>query len=272
MPIEKINGVGLYYQSAGRGTVPIVLVHGSWGSHQQWDAVVSGLAPSYPVVSYDRRGHSESVGDTGTVHDNVSDLAALIDKLSLAPAFVAGNSFGSIITLRLAATRPDIVRGIILHEPPLFALLGDDPEVAPMLDGVVAQMGSVIERIVSGDHAGATDQFMTELALAPGEWEQLPESFRQTAVRNAPAFLGEATNNPDALQFDLDLIMSFSKPVLLTVGEQSPPNFAPVLDKLAKAIPHAERLTFAQAGHLPHVTHPAAYVEATKSFIDAHAN
>jgi len=269
MPSERVNDARLYYQLVGSGTTPIVLVHGSWGSHQQWDAVASGLASSYRVLSYDRRGHSDSTG-SGTVHDDVLDLAALIEILKIAPAFVAGNSFGSAITLRLAASRPDLVRGIILHEPPLFPLLAGDPEFGATLGEVLGHMGRVIEKITSGDHAGAAAQFMTELALAPGEWEQLPESYKAMAAANAPTFLDE-TKDPDALQFELDLIRSFSKPVLLTLGEQSPSNYAPVLDKLAAAIPHAERLTFANAGHLPHVTHPAAYVEATRAFMEAHA-
>lgn len=268
MPIEHINDVQLHYELTGSGAVPVVLVHGSWGSHQQWDEVASGLATSHRVLSYDRRGHSDSTG-SGTVHDDVNDLAALIETLGLAPAFVAGNSFGSAITLRLAATRPDLVRGILLHEPPLFPLLAGDPEVSSVLAEVLGHMGGVIEKIASGDHAGAADQFMTELALAPGEWEQLPEAFRQTAIGNAPTFLDEA-NDPDTLQFDLDWIRSFHKPVLLTIGELSPSNYALVLDKLAEAIPHAERLTFAQAGHLPHATHPAAYVEAARAFLQAH--
>ena len=111
---------------------------------------------------------------------------------------------------------------------------------------------------------------MTGLALAPGEWEQLPEAFRQTAIGNAPTFLDEA-NDPDALQFDLAWLRDFHKPVVLSIGERSPSNYAPVLDKLAEAIPQAERLTFAKAGHLPHVTHPAAYVEAARTFMQAHA-
>jgi pimeloyl-ACP methyl ester carboxylesterase len=221
------------------------------------------------VLSYDRRGHSESTG-VGSVHDDVNDLAALIESLRIAPAFVAGNSFGSAITLRLAASRPDLVLGIVLHEPPLFPLLADDPKVAGTLQEVVGHMGRVVERIMSGDHAGAAAQFMTELALAPGEWEQLPNSYRQTATDNALTFLEEA-NDPDILQFDPELLKDFRKPILLTLGERSPSNYGLVLDKLAGALPDAERLTFANAGHLPHVTHPTAYVDAIKKFIQAPA-
>jgi pimeloyl-ACP methyl ester carboxylesterase len=35
-------------------------------------------------------------------------------------------------------------------------------------------------------------------------------------------------------------------------------------------LPHVEIWTFKGAGHLPHVTHPSAYVETTTTFIHRH--
>ena len=84
------------------------------------------------MLTYDRRGHSQSerLSGQGSVREDVADLAALIEDLRLAPAWVAGNSFGASITLRLAGERPDLLRGLIAHEPPLLSLLADDPIVA----------------------------------------------------------------------------------------------------------------------------------------------
>lgn len=270
MPIATVNGVDLRYETFGTGTIPILMIHGSWGSHQQWDTVAAALAPYYRVVTYDRRGHSDSSGE-GVVIDDVNDAAALIESLDIAPAFVAGNSFGSAIALRLAAFHPNLVRGIILHEPPLFPLLLDDAENTGALEGVLAHLGRVVEKLAAGDHVGGAELFMTELALAPGEWDQLPETLQQTVVENARTFLDE-TNDPDALQFDLGWIKNFAKPALLTIGERSPSNYAPVLDKLASVLPDADRLTFQEAGHIPHATHPDAYVDAIRAFVDLHVN
>jgi len=59
---------------------------------------------------------------------------------------------------------------------------------------------------------------------------------QQTLIENAPTFLDEA-NDPEQLALGLESIRGFSQPVLLTVGEQSPPMFAPVVAKLTKALP-----------------------------------
>ena len=170
MAVANVNGVRLFYEVSGAGEVPLVLVHGSWGSHHNWDLVVPELAESFRVLTYDRRGHSESERppEQGSVREDVADLAALIEHLELGPAWVAGNSFGASITLRLAGERPDLLRGIIAHEPPLFSLLANDPSVAPMLDEVGKRIGAVVERIASGDDAGAAEQFVETVALGPG--------------------------------------------------------------------------------------------------------
>jgi pimeloyl-ACP methyl ester carboxylesterase len=85
---------------------------------------------------------------------------------------------------------------------------------------------------------------------------------RQTFVRNAPTFLDEL-RDPDAFALDLDALARYGKPALLTHGDQSPPMFAPILDRIAAVLPQAERHLYAGAGHVPHMTHPADYARVT---------
>lgn len=268
MATANVNGVRLFYEVSGTGEVPLVLVHGSWGSHHNWDLAVPGLAESFRVLTYDRRGHSQSERppEQGSIREDVADLAALIEHLGLAPAWVAGSSFGAAITLRLAGERSDLLRGVIAHEPPLFSLLAGDPAMSPMLDEVGKRIGAVVERIASGEHAGAAEQFVETVAFGPGTWAQLPPDLQQTFIKNAPTFLDEA-RDPEQLAFDLAWIRACPRPSLLTKGDQSPPPFAPVVAKIADALPNGEILTFPGAGHIPHVTHPDAYIEAIRAFI-----
>ena len=59
MPVSVVNGIRIYSESQGEGA-PMVLVHGSWGDHRNWDLVVPGLARTFRTLTYDRRGHSQS--------------------------------------------------------------------------------------------------------------------------------------------------------------------------------------------------------------------
>lgn len=268
MATANINGVDLYYEVSGSGHVPLVLVHGSWESHHDWDLVVPKLSERFRILTYDRRGHSRSERPSGqgSVREDVADLAGLIEHLDLSPSWVVGNSFGASIALRLAGDRPELMRGIIAHEPPLLSLVADDPACAPMLEDVGKRLHAVLERIASGDHAGAAEQFVETVAIGPGSWEQIPPESRQIVIENAPTFLDES-NDPEQFAFDQAWIASFPRPILLTTGDESPPMFAQVMSRLAEA-PTAELHVFHGSGHIPHATDPEGYVQVTADFID----
>lgn len=263
-----VNDVRLHYELHGTGEVPLVLVHGSWASHYAWGFIVPLLSRSFRVLTYDRRGYgqSECAPGQGRARKDVADLAALIEHLTLGPAWLVGQSYGAALVFRLALERPNLLRGLIGHEPSLLSLLATDPVSAPILEDVLQKTGSVLERIASGDHAGAAEQFLDTVALGPGSWVQTPPQFQQVITSFAPAFLDEASD-PEQLSFDLAALQAFIRPVLLTQGDQSPPFFAPIVASLAAALPDAEVVTIHGSGHIPHATHPDTFADTIKSFI-----
>ncbi len=267
MATVSVNGLRIHFERSGEGDVPLVLVHGSWTSHHDWDAVAARLAESFSVVAYDRRGHSRSERppNQGSVLEDVSDLAALMRQLGLAPAWVVGNSFGASIALRLAAEHAPLLRGAIVHEPPLWGVIADDPALAPLVEEDEEVSAVVAERLASGDHEGGARLFI-EHELGPGSWSQLPPDFRATMVENAVTFLDEA-RDPVRYAFDPAWLGDLRQPVMLSTGSESPPTYGGVVSRLADALPHAEVARFEGAGHIPHATHPEQYVEATRDFI-----
>jgi pimeloyl-ACP methyl ester carboxylesterase len=264
---SKINGVQLYWERTGDSGEPLVFVHGSWVDHHSWDAVVPALSQSFRVLTYDRRGHSQSERPTtqGSTRDDMADLAALIEELGLAPAHIIGNSFGGLIVLRLAVERPDLFRSLIVNEPPLFGVLADEPDKQAMLQAVKAGIDGVVELLEAGDMEGGVRQFV-EIIFGPGMWEQIPSELKNTVIFNAPTFLDEM-HDPEALSIDLGRLRRFPHPALLTLGEQGPPFFKPIVEKIATALPQAERKTFLGVGHEPEYEAPERYVATIGEFI-----
>ncbi len=264
MPEAEVNGVRLYYELHGSGE-PLAMVHGSWADATSWSLVVPGLAESFRVLVYDRRGHSRSERpDTpGSVDEDGDDLAALLEALDLAPAHVVTNSFAGNIVLRLATRRSEVFRSLSCHEPPLWSLLEDDPESQEMLQQGAQSLESVGKRIAEGDHEGAARQFVEEVAFGPGAWEkELPRETRAIFVRNAPTFLDELQDE-DQLNIDEDALSHLGTRVRLTDGSESPPVFPRVIERLAELIPQVTRETIEGAAHVPQLTTPERYVELT---------
>lgn len=267
MATASLNGVDLFYEEAGKGQ-PLVLVHGSWADHTTWGTVMPELSKHFRVITYDRRGHSRSSAPPGQGHvaQDVNDLAALIQHLDAAPAHVAGNSFGGSITLRLAASHPELCRSISGHEPPLLRLLERDPRFGPGLAEVQTRIGNVIEVLKRREDAKAAELFVETVALGPGMWTRLPEPVREVFIRNAATWLDES-QDPEALLIDLGALRSYRGPAQLTGGDQSPPFFGAVLELLQEALPQADRLTYRGSGHVPQETDPGQYAKQLTGFL-----
>lgn len=268
MPMISVNGTQLYYEINGASDIPLVLVHGSWGDHHNWDTVVPALARSFRVLTFDRRGHSKSAREDvpGTLHDDVMDVVALVEALEFAPAHIVGNSFGASITLRLACERPDLFTSLTAHEPPLFALLEGDAMLQAPLAAMDQRVGAVAELLRSGDINAGARLFVETIAFGPGAWDSLPERMRQTFISNALTWFDEL-QDPHWNRLDLHRLRRFTKPALLTRGDQSPPFFPAVVAQVARALPQASQHLFAGAGHVPHLEQTGAYVEVLTGFI-----
>lgn len=266
MSTIHVKGTDLYYEIKGNGP-PLVLVHGSWVDHTNWLAAAALLAESFRVVTYDRRGHSRSgrPADLIARRQHEDDLAALLEVLECSPAHVAGNSFGGLVALGLAARRPELARSITVHEPPALSAV-EGGELARRAAEVTATLRAVIEEVETGHVERGTRRFIEEVALGPGSWELLPEPMRATCMRNAPAFVAEE-RDPGWSGLDTDALNAFTGRILLTTGDAAPLWLRLLVDRIAVLLPAAQTATIAGAGHAPHLTHPAEYAELVTAFL-----
>jgi pimeloyl-ACP methyl ester carboxylesterase len=257
--LARVNGVDFHVEQSGTGE-PLILVHGGWGSTARWSLIADDLGAAFHYVAYDRRGHGNSgTSDTPPTRiDQEDDLAGLIETLDIGPAHVVGSSFGGSIALGLAARRPDLVRSVSAHEPPLVDFARDDPHVVD----VVALIPELLELIHAGKREQAAQVFAERVAIGPGVWDVMPLEVKEAMVHNADAFAAEQLDT----RWGAADLSGIESPVLLTKGDQSPAWFAPVIAGVHATIPQATLTTIAGAGHIPHITHPQEYVELITRF------
>ena len=266
MPIAEVNGVQLRYQRSGAGE-PLVLVHGSWVDRRVWDRAVPLLSRSFEVVAYDRRGHSLSScpPGQGSIRDDVDDLAALIDFLALGPAHVSGASWGGSIALRLVVVRPELLRSVTIHEPPLFDLLDAEAPGLPDLTELRARLATVAARLEAGDLEGAARLYFDQVAETPGGWAGLDYGQQSTLLSNALTYLDQC-RDPDALGIEIEDLAGFSGPALLTHGDRRAPLFKRIVEMIVAVMPGARSELIPGAAHDPQVTHPGSYAHMIEDF------
>ena len=127
--IEKVSteGAEIYCEQRGNGPT-LLLIHGAMEDAGFYSSAAEILADDFTVVTYDRRCNSRSSGNRNadmSVAQQARDTATIIEMIGDGKAIVVGRSGGAVIGLELAATRPELIDSIIVHEPPVIELLGE---------------------------------------------------------------------------------------------------------------------------------------------------
>ena len=171
----EVPGANLYYEVRGRG--PLVVLVGAPMDARPFGPLADLLAGDYTVLTTDPRGINRSpVDDPGqdsTPEIRADDLSRLVACVDVGPAVVLGSSGGAVSALALAQAHPELVRGVIAHEPPLLELLPDAAELH-------AGNEVVIERWLAGDYAGSWRVFLENANI------QLPEGVFEAVFGGEP--------------------------------------------------------------------------------------
>lgn len=111
-------GISIHYYAGGEGE-PLLLLHGLAGSSGNWVEMMPELVRRHRVISVDLPGHAGSAKAPrgASIDDFAAMAAAVLAAETDAPAVVAGHSFGGLVALRLARSRPELVCGLLLISP-----------------------------------------------------------------------------------------------------------------------------------------------------------
>ena len=114
------DGMRLAIHSGGADGVPLVLQHGLCGNAGQIAEAMQGLG-SQSWQGLECRGHGASdLGAEISIAGFAADVAATIETMAQ-PVVLGGISLGAAIATRLAVTRPDLVRALVLVRPAWIA-------------------------------------------------------------------------------------------------------------------------------------------------------
>jgi len=118
------GSVKIRYQRAGRG-IPFVMAHGFSDNGDCWKAWAERhFVADYDVVLLDARNHGQS--DRTAIHnggiDRAEDTKALITQLNLHKPFLIGHSMGADMALHAATMYPELLRAVVLEDPPMWGV------------------------------------------------------------------------------------------------------------------------------------------------------
>lgn len=115
MPTLTVENAQVKYRAEGTGP-GLVLLHGVGPGSMMWDQTYGGFTDRNTVIMPDLSG-SDPAEDDGadlTVDTLAAQVAAVIENSGKAPVDLLGYSLGSSVAVAVAATRPELVRRLIL--------------------------------------------------------------------------------------------------------------------------------------------------------------
>ena len=279
-----VRGTTLFYTERGEGE-PVVFVHGSISDYRTWGHQLDPIGQRYRAIAYSRRYHwpNAPVAPDGTsdMDTAVEDLAALLRALDAAPAHLVGNSFGAYTSLVLARRHPELVRSLVLEEPPVIPLvIGQPPRPSRILASLVRRprvtldvlsfganvIGPATALYARGEDQAALLRFVYGV-LGREAYEALPEARREQMRANMSSHAAEFRAHGGFSTLTADDVRRVEVPTLLLTGERSPRFLVRLSGLLEHLLPHCSVMTIPSASHAMHEENPAATNEAILSFL-----
>ena len=218
----RVGRYPIRYKVAGEGE-PIVLVHGLSGSPRWWSRNVPAIAERYRVYLVDLPGFGtmRSLRRRFVLAEAAAWLSEWMEAVGLERAHLVGHSMGGYVSVRLAASRPDLVRRLVRVAP------SGIPTERSML-------GHLIPLLLAARYAAPA--FVPVLV--------------RDALRTGPTTLWRAARDLLAEDVRGDL-RNIAAPTLLVWGENDPLIPPAVGDLLREEIPDSRLLVLHGAGHVP---------------------
>ena len=251
------HGLALHYVEQGTGT-PLIFVHGSLSDGGYWADQIGPFAKHYRAIAYSRRYNYPNVNPVRRGYSAVvdaEDLAAFIHTLHLGKVVVIGHSYGALTALFLAAKHPELVRALVLAEPPAISLLmhlpSDEANTGKaMFEDIQRKMVAPMQQAFrKGDHDAGIAAFMDYVFNDPHAWDKMPESAREDTLRDAHEWDVMMTTGILFPNIEPPTIRRITAPVLLLSGAKSYQFLGLITEELARLLPNRETIVLPDAGH-----------------------
>jgi pimeloyl-ACP methyl ester carboxylesterase len=151
----------LFYRKEGTGS-PLVIVHGLYGSSDNWVNIGKRLAEKHTVYMVDQRNHGRSpFSDSHTFNDMRNDLEEFFEKHNIEKATLLGHSMGGKAAMWFAADYPEKVEKLVIADiaPKDYLLLKEDSQFYLHQNILLAMMEIDFSKIKSRNDV---DDFMAQ--------------------------------------------------------------------------------------------------------------
>ncbi|ERM83640.1 alpha/beta hydrolase [Rhodonellum psychrophilum GCM71 = DSM 17998] len=250
----------LNFKKTGEGE-PLIILHGLFGSADNWFSIARDLGKSYTLYLVDQRNHGDSPQSEDWDYEVMAeDIAELMKDEGLASAYLMGHSMGGKTAMFFALKYPEKVRKLIVAD---IAPRQYPVHHQTILEGLNAIK---LEDLKSRKEA---DDLLSKYISDSGIRQFLLKSLGRDQDGNfiwkinLPVITAKIENVGEAL----DLDGTFDNPTLFMGGANS--NYINEGDKadIDRFFPDHKIIHLKNAGHWLHAEQPEAVIQTVKAFL-----
>jgi pimeloyl-ACP methyl ester carboxylesterase len=221
---------GVRWQAIGEGPV-VLLLHGLGASSRCWRHVIGPMSDGRRVITLDKP-------QTARVSDLVDAVGSLAAELGEDSVDLVGHSFGGLIAAQAAATRPGLVRRLVLVAP---AGTNSNRRFAEWIGPLAA----------------------AALRTTPSHLPRLTYDVIRTGPRSLWA------TGRTAAQYDIEpFLQRISAPTLIVWGDRDPLLPIQSAQIFKNQIPNARIAIVPGAAHIPMIEQPSIFLDSLLGFLN----
>jgi esterase len=263
----------LFFRKLGSGK-PIVILHGLYGSSDNWYTIGRALADQYEVFIPDQRNHGNSPHHPDHNYNVMADdLNEFFNQHNLHRAVILGHSMGGKTALAFGLKYPEKVEKMIVVDISPF---GYDETSAPEVISHEQIMRSLMT-LQPGTLKGRQDAENRIQKHIPSE--PVRQFLLKNLKRNSEGVFYWAMNLPVLQQHLADIYTTIMPsdstrpadipvfPLMFIKGKNSGYLKKEEFDNIRHFFPHAVLAEIAGAGHWVHAEQPDEFLNTIRSFI-----
>jgi esterase len=257
---EFISLMQLHFESYGQGP-PLIILHGLFGSLENWHSLSRNLAADFRVLAVDQRNHGRSPhAPEMSYHLMADDLKEFFAAEHLGAVNFLGHSMGGKTAMVFALSYPDLVEKLVVVDMA--------PRAYP------PHHREILSALRSLDLRSFKSRAEIESQLAPSIPDLAVRQFLLKNVKRDQAANFHWQMNLDAIEANYDLLNEqissphpFDKPTLFIRGERSNYVRDEDMPSIRKLFPRAEFCKIAGAGHWVHAEKPEPFLRKVREFL-----
>jgi len=262
----------LHYSRQGTGKV-LVILHGLYGSGNNWMSIARSLSSKYTVILVDQRNHGLSEHSSTHNYDEMAnDLRELCTELNLNSFFLLGHSMGGKTAITFVLKFPGLTEKLIVVDISPYSYLEQEyfrNQIRIHKTILELFKNTPLQSVKS--RAEVENYFDREIT----DIETRKFLLKNLKRRKDGTFYWQL--NTEALISNFESIVDSAPPVKLGArsnipvlffrGEKSEYLPSEEMDAITDVFPHARFETFKNSGHWLHFEHPDLFVEKVSGFL-----